>query len=118
MSDESLRDRDEASRDRDEASRDRDDASRVLDTASRLQEQQFYSLMRRYSTASVVGLCVILTLLWTAIVWRQNRILNRLDVLDETLQKRTGRFERLEKMEIEQRAILEELRQTKEGKGE
>jgi len=109
MNSSDLRDRDEAARDRDDVARDRDDVSRIHDDAARQQERQFYSLMRRYSTVSVVGLCVILTLLWTAIVWRQNKIINRLDTLDKTLQQRTGRFQRLEEIEKEQGEILRRL---------
>ena len=75
-------------------------------------DRQFYRVLQRYSTLSVVALCVVLTMLWTAIVWRQNVILGRLRDLDATLQTRTQRFERIEVIEQEQSRLLERIEES------
>lgn len=76
--------------------------------------------IERVYRAWLIGLTVVVpamvALLWMPIVLRQQRIINRIDEISNTLGERTSRFERLEKSEQEQRAILEELRQTKGGK--
>ena len=75
-------------------------------------DRQFYRVLQRYSTLSVVALCVVLTMLWVAIVWRQNVILGRLRDLDATLQTRTQRFERIEVIEREQSRLLERIEES------
>ena len=75
-------------------------------------DRQFYRVLQRYSTLSVVALCVVLTMLWVAIVWRQNIILGRLRDLDATLQTRTQRFERIEVIEREQSRLLERIEES------
>ncbi len=116
MSSVDVRSRDDLARDRNDKARNRDDAARIRDDFARESEMSFAKTIKKWSTLAVLSLCFTLTALWVAIVWRQNRIINRLDNLDAILQQRTGRFERIEKIEAEQSEILRRLDSGKEGK--
>ena len=91
---------DRADRDSDRADRDSDRADRDIGYAATL---------KKWSTISVVALCVTLTLMWSAIVWNQQLIIRRQMDHDRMLKGRTTRFERLEQSEAEQRAMLERI---------